>query len=711
MTDFEPWVGTISFATNPTGGWDFNFNNPDPEKTDFISVALQQIGRVLGVGTAPIFDDLAANGAFEGFNARQTNNGDGIPLEDSLDYLAADFTGESLLLATEILSGTRSPSDLDLAILADIGYRIQGYSKQGETLPIATEAGEVIKGTILEDTLYGKGGDDRLEGNSGDDILVADEGNDTIFGGLGQDSILGGLGNDSILGESGSDFIYGNEGEDVINGDVGYDTLRGGEGNDTLTGGEGGDLVFGGSEEDLLDGSEDNDTLLGGNGSDSLLGQAGDDELDGGQANDSLVGGEGNDLFQFGYRLGDDIVEDFVVGEDKIVVAAKYDFATDTYDINDASEVFANLTANGSVSEITLRERNTITINHNEPLTVEDIELYFPFQSQIVPTNTGFIIQFNQEYNPDTLNLYQGVNPEINVPDLRLVENSTGKAIPGSLIGESSDRSLRFIKADGVLTPGDYTLTLFARGDSFVSSSGEILDGDFDGIARENFITEFTIESTDERLLSLDDFSRGVGQRVNSPLNQEGIAITLNDGADVTQVDFTLSYDSELLTIEDVLVNSDLGEDWSLTTKDITTPGTATISLSGSTALTTGEIDLVQLQAIVPETASYKDSAMLSLESVSLNNGEITVTGDTAFQNVAYLGDTNGDQKYTTIDAYKISQLATGISGGLIDFNLTNPNIIADTNGDGVVSAFDSYLVAQKAQGATVPFIPEITEV
>jgi hypothetical protein len=712
VTDFEPWVGTISFTTNPGSEWDFSLNNPDPEKLDFISVALQEIGRVLGVGTAPIFDVLAAEGGFAGVNATEANDGNPIPLADSLDYLAAEFTGESLLLDSEIVSGRRSLSELDLAILADIGYQIQGLTKQGLIPEISTAEGELILGTIIDDNINGDEGDDSLEGNAGFDILLGGDGNDTVLGGTEQDTIQGDLGNDSLLGESGSDFLIGGEGDDIIEGDIGYDTIRGSDGNDTILGGEGGDLLFGNSNEDLLEGGVDNDTLRGGYGSDTLLGQAGDDELEGGRGDDTLIGDEGSDRFEFGYNPGNDLIEDFIVGEDKIVVSARYDFATDTYDINDESEVFANLTSNGSVSELTLGSNSLITINHNEPLTVEDFEIYFPFQAQITPTNSGFIIQLNQEFNPDTLNLYQGGNPEVNFPDLKLVYNSTGETISGSLVPYVSDRSLRFTKADGVLAPGDYTLTLFSRGDSFVSSTGKLLDGDFDGIERDNFIDDFafTVPTSEQRVLSVDDFSRGMGQPVNLPANEEGIDITLDNGAAVTQVDFTLTYDADILTIEDVLVNPELGNDWTLTTKDLTNPGTAIISLSGTTPLASGEIDLVQLQALVPEAASYKDSAILTLESVSINSGEIAVVGDTVFQEVAYLGDANGDRTYTNLDSYYISKLATGINDGLTDFNRTNPQIIADINGDGIISAFDSYLVAQKAQGATVDLIPEILE-
>lgn len=715
VTDFEPWIGTISFATNLDREWDFSLDDPNPDRVDFVSVALREIGRVLGVGTAPIFDFLAADGAFNGVNAREVNNGNPVPLEANLDYIAADFAGESLILDSDIISDRRSPTDLDLAILADIGYQIAGFTKQGSRPEIGTAEGDFIFGAAIDERLNGLAGNDEIQGNSGNDTLLGDEGNDTLLGNAGDDELLGGVGNDSLLGETGDDLLFGGTEADILLGDLGNDTIRGDNDNDTLLGGEGNDSLLGNSDEDELRGDVGDDVLRGGDGSDTLFGQVGNDTIEGGRNNDTLIGDTGSDRFELGFNFGSDRINDFINGEDKIAVSARYNFETDTYDLNDPSEIIAAITDTGTVSdstdlftEITLRDTSTVIVVNEEPLTTEDIEIYFPFQSQVIPTASGFTIQFNQDFNSNNINLYQGTNPDADIPDVRLVSDSTGKVITGSLLARESDRSLTFVKNDGVLAPDDYTLTLFSRGDGFTSSTGELLDGDVDGIAGDNFVTQFTIEETEQRVLSLDDFGRGIGQKVNSSLDSEGIAVSLDNGAEITQVDFTFVYDANIMTVEDVTVNPELGEDWTIITKDLSNQGTAIISLSGTTPLTSGEIDLVHLQASIPDTASTNRSGILSLEAVELNNGEIAAIGDSAYQQVAYLGDTNGDLNYTAVDAYQISQLATGISNGLTNFARTNPQIIADINGDGVISAFDSYLVSQKGMGATVDFIPDI---
>ena len=725
VTNFEPWVGTISFASNPELEWNFDLvsSNSNVNQIDFFSVALQAIGRVLGVGTAPIFDFLAAESSFTGVNATEINRGNPIPLTDDLDYLAANFSEESLILNSDIPSERKLLSNLDLAFLADIGYEIEGFATQGLTPEIATAEDEFVIGTANGDRINALAGNDRIEGNSGDDTLIGEDGNDSLLGGTGEDVLTGGEGNDSLSGELENDLLFGGTGADILQGEDGNDTLRGNDDRDTLVGGEGDDSLLGNSDEDELNGEEGNDILRGGDASDTLSGHAGDDTIEGGRSNDLLIGAAGSDRFEFGFDFGKDTISDFVPEEDTIAVSAIYDFATDTYDFNSSEEIIAAITSTETVSdstdyltEITLRNTNTITAISNSPLTIDDVEIYFPFQSRIEATDSGFIVQLNQDFNANNLNLYQGSDPEVDIPDLRLMSDTTGEVIPGSLIVRANNDSnserednLVFVAADSVLAPDDYTLTLFSRGDAFASDTGELLDGDLDGIAGDNFVAQFTVAETEHRILSIDDFSRGRGQSINISENG-GLAVSLNDGTGVTQVDFTLIYDEDILSLEDIIVNPELSDNWTITTKDLNNPGTAVISVTGTNPLTSGNVDLVQLQATVPETATQNTSGIITIDAVEVNNGEFTGIGDFAYQQVTYLGDTNGDLRYTIADVYNIAQLATGISDGLTEFDLTNPNIIADINGDGTISAFDSYLLSKQAMGMAVSFIPDIVD-
>ncbi|WP_333714656.1 calcium-binding protein [Yoonia sp.] len=115
------------------------------------------------------------------------------------------------------------------------------------------------------------------------------------------------------LGRGADDpMIAGSPTGNLLIGTPGADLIVGKDGNDTIHAGAGDDLVFGGNG---------NDRLLGGDGADRLLGGAGDDWLDGGAGDDILTGGPGADTFVF--NAGHDRIEDFTLGEDRIILDAR----------------------------------------------------------------------------------------------------------------------------------------------------------------------------------------------------------------------------------------------------------------------------------------------------------------------------------------------------------------------------------------------------
>jgi Ca2+-binding RTX toxin-like protein len=119
-----------------------------------------------------------------------------------------------------------------------------------------------------------------------------------------------------LIGSTIIDRKRGGETTDRITGSDHNDFLRGGSGADLVLGGKGADFMRGGRGDDALYGGEGNDVLWGGPGRDFLSGDAGFD---------SLIGGFGADIFAFdvsGGMLGDgfDKVQDFVIGEDKLLI-------------------------------------------------------------------------------------------------------------------------------------------------------------------------------------------------------------------------------------------------------------------------------------------------------------------------------------------------------------------------------------------------------
>ncbi len=198
-----------------------------------------------------------------------------------------------------------------------------------------------------------------IVGTAGNDNLYGDELGDIISGLAGNDTLSGGDGNDSLDGGDGNNYLWGN---------VGNDTLLGGAGDDTLSGEDGDDSLNGGDGNNYLWGDVGNDTLLGGAGNDYLDGGDGDDFLNGGNGNDNLWGGAGKDTFIFGTSSGQDSVNQFMVADDKIQVAAGLGFS-DGVAVLAAITNQLPVTGGGLFSEITLSPGNKISIFHDVSLT------------------------------------------------------------------------------------------------------------------------------------------------------------------------------------------------------------------------------------------------------------------------------------------------------------------------------------------------------
>ena len=88
---------------------------------------------------------------------------------------------------------------------------------------------ERVRGTLVDDTIMGDGGNNRFLGDAGADTLNGMGGRDDLRGGLGNDTINGGTGKDSLRGEAGLDtFVYenGSEHDWIIDFENNTDTIN-----------------------------------------------------------------------------------------------------------------------------------------------------------------------------------------------------------------------------------------------------------------------------------------------------------------------------------------------------------------------------------------------------------------------------------------------------------------------------------------------------
>jgi hypothetical protein len=126
---FQPWIAQISF--DEVENW---FYDPTPDsdedipadRIDFLSTATHEIGHVLGFATSNAFKALIDGETFIGPRAMAVYGGP-VPLESDLNHILRDteINGETPVMERGSPAGQRKrPTELDLAILEDIGYII-----------------------------------------------------------------------------------------------------------------------------------------------------------------------------------------------------------------------------------------------------------------------------------------------------------------------------------------------------------------------------------------------------------------------------------------------------------------------------------------------------------------------------------------------------------------------------------------------------------
>jgi len=130
--DFAPWGGSIAFDTSSTWYFDSDLSTDDDiSGNDFFSVALHELGHMLGYGTADSWDNKVSGGLFNGVNSVAANGGSSVPLSGDAHWqnqLMSPIEGAGsfeVAMDPSIATGTRKVfTDLDFAGLKDIGWEL-----------------------------------------------------------------------------------------------------------------------------------------------------------------------------------------------------------------------------------------------------------------------------------------------------------------------------------------------------------------------------------------------------------------------------------------------------------------------------------------------------------------------------------------------------------------------------------------------------------
>jgi hypothetical protein len=307
---------------------------------------------------------------------------------------------------------------------------------------------------------------------------------------------------------------------------------------------------------------------------------------------------------------------------------------------------------------------------------------------------SAFAVRFNEVLNATALNLVDS-NNAFGPSDITITGATSG-AIRGSVIMDADNQGFVFVKSGSDFAPDTYTVTLRSAANGVATATGAQLDGDGNGVAGGDYVTQFTVDAPAAGTItvSMPDIVRGYGQPVNLPANTtNGIPITINSGVNVGSVAFTVTYDPALLTITGGTTPIAGGN----ITVNVGTPGTAVVTVSSATEFNSaaGPVTIANLTATVPDTAANGEKHLLDVNSVTVlavDSSPLPSGGDDGIHVAAYRGDLNNNREINTGD---VTALLRSISGslsttGFASLKLADPRLLGDMNNSSTVDTGDA---------------------
>jgi len=327
----------------------------------------------------------------------------------------------------------------------------------------------------------------------------------------------------------------------------------------------------------------------------------------------------------------------------------------------------------------------------------------------LTPMTSGLAVDFNAPFNAHVLNLYDNAAGGLGAADVAVIGASVG-AVRGSIVVRADKRQLTFLKTGGPLEPDSYTVTLRSAADGFSDSTGNLLDGDANGVAGGDFTHSFVVASRpiNEVTVSIPDFVRGFGQAVNLPSETTpGIPVTLSTGQNVAAVDLDLVFDPALLNVTS-FTNSVAGATSSF---NLVAPGRIRVTVSSTSQFrsTPGTVELGRFIAGVSATAPYAAKQILRLENVNVDDSvpqPRPARADDGLHLAVFVGDGNASRTYTGGDATLQQRLIVGQGSGFSAYPLTDPMLIADVNRSDTLTGGDATLLQRMIVGTPITQAP-----